>query len=128
MDRSIGTLRDFLQKNKLKENTLLFYCGDNGTPTSAGHTGMTLREDKDKIYEGGIRVPGVIEWPAVLKKPAITSAISVTSDILPTLAEIAGQPLPDRPLDGTIWIPFFHNPEKTTKNKLFVSGNSNTKR
>ncbi len=39
------------------------------------------------MYEGGVRVPGVLEWPAVIKEPATTSAISVTTDILPTLAD-----------------------------------------
>jgi arylsulfatase A-like enzyme len=52
------------------------------------------------LYEGGIRVPGVIEWPSVIKKPTTTSVVSVTSDILPTLCKITGQSLPDRPLDG----------------------------
>ena len=46
MDRAIGELRNYLQDNDLRENTLLLYCGDNGTPSSANRTGMTLREDK----------------------------------------------------------------------------------
>ncbi|NLO03922.1 MAG: sulfatase-like hydrolase/transferase [Bacteroidales bacterium] len=112
MDRSIGKLRTFLKENNLKENTLVFYCGDNGTPADAGRTGMTIRAQKASIYEGGVRVPGVIEWPAVIKNPASTSAISVTSDLLPTLAEITGQSLPDRPLDGISLVPFFNDSKK----------------
>lgn len=100
MDRSIGVLRDYLGKSGMRDNTLLWYCGDNGTPASAARTGMTLRGQKGNLYEGGIRVPGVIEWPAVIKEPSSTDVISVTSDILPTLCEITEQPLPDRPLDG----------------------------
>lgn len=110
MDRAIGKLRSFLSENNLKENTLVMYCGDNGTPQSAARTGMTLRAQKGSLYEGGIRVPGVVEWPAVIKEPAATSEVAVTSDFLPTLAELAGQPLPERPLDGISLVPFFINP------------------
>ncbi|NND31549.1 MAG: sulfatase-like hydrolase/transferase, partial [Saprospiraceae bacterium] len=43
MDRSIGVLRDYLTEEGLRDNTLVWYCGDNGTPSSAARTGMTLR-------------------------------------------------------------------------------------
>ncbi|MDX1285292.1 MAG: sulfatase-like hydrolase/transferase, partial [Draconibacterium sp.] len=94
MDRSIGNLRSFLNENDMSENTLLLYCGDNGTPASAARTGMTIREQKGSLYEGGILVPGVLEWPAMIQKPAITTSVSVTSDLMPTIAELTGQPLP----------------------------------
>ncbi len=100
MDRSIGTLRDYLQDKGLRDNTLLWYCGDNGTPSSAARTGMTLRGQKSTMYEGGIRVPAVLEWPAGLSQAGASSVSSVTSDILPTLCALTGQSLPDRPLDG----------------------------
>ena len=112
MDRAIGKLRDYLKNNHLRENTLVWYCGDNGTPPDANRTGMTHRGQKGNLYEGGVLVPGVLEWPAGLKQPASTSVVSVTSDILPTLAEITGQPLPGRPLDGISLVPFFNDPSK----------------
>ena len=112
MDRAIGKLRTFLKNNNLKSNTLVMYCGDNGTSADAACTGITFRGQKATLYEGGIRVPGVLEWPATIKKPASTTAISVTSDILPTLAEITGQSLPDRPLDGVSLVPFFSDFQK----------------
>ncbi len=107
MDRAIGKLRDYLKKNNLRENTLVWYCGDNGTPPDANRTGMTHRGQKGNLYEGGVLVPGVLEWPAGIKHPASTSAVASTSDILPTLADISGQPLPDRPLDGISLVPYF---------------------
>jgi len=119
MDRAIGTLRNFLTKNNLKDNTLVWYCGDNGTPASAGRTGMTLRAEKGSLYEGGIRVPAVLEWPAGIKKHGIDKNIAVTSDFLPTLAEITKQPLPDRPLDGVSLVPFFNNPGKVREEPIF---------
>ena len=119
MDREIGSLRDFLKKNKLKDNTVVLYCGDNGTPASAARTGMTLREQKGSLYEGGIRVPGVMEWPAGIKKPTVTQGVSVTSDLLPTLAELTGQELSNRPLDGISLVPFFNNPDQIREEPAF---------
>jgi arylsulfatase A-like enzyme len=100
MDRSIGVLRTYLKEAGLSENTLLWYCGDNGTPPSAARTGLTVRGQKGTVYEGGILVPGVIEWPAMISKPLTSGAPSVTSDMLPTLCDYVGVPLPERPLDG----------------------------
>ena len=99
MDRAIGALRDHLEEAGLRENTLLWYNGDNGTPRS-GLAETPLRGLKGTMYEGGIRVPGIIEWPARIPAPRTTDVAAVTSDMLPTLAALAGQPLPDRPLDG----------------------------
>jgi arylsulfatase A-like enzyme len=42
----------------------------------------------------------VIEWPSRIPRPRVSEVNTVTSDILPTLCELAGQPLPKRPLDG----------------------------
>ena len=106
MDRSIGTLRAFLQRNDLRDNTLLWYCGDNGTPPS-GVADSPLRAQKGTMYEGGIRVPGLIEWPARIPNPTASGVPAVTSDMLPTLCGIARVPLPNRPLDGVSLIPLF---------------------
>jgi len=99
MDRAIGTLRDSLKQSGLRENTLLWYCGDNGTPRS-GVLATPFRGRKGQVYEGGIRVPGVIEWPAGIPAPVVSKLPSVTSDMLPTLCALTGQALPKRPLDG----------------------------
>jgi arylsulfatase len=99
MDRAIGKLRRGLKAKGLRRNTLLWYCGDNGTPAS-GLVASPFRGQKGQIYEGGIRVPGVIEWPARISRPRISKVNAVTSDMYPTLCAVAGLPLGDRPLDG----------------------------
>ena len=119
MDRAIGTLRNHLQEINLRDNTFLLYCGDNGTPPSAGRTGMTIREEKASIYEGGILVPGIVEWPAVISTPVVNKNIVVTSDLLPTLAEITNQPIPDRPIDGVSLLPFIKNPSSERMTPIF---------
>jgi arylsulfatase A-like enzyme len=99
MDRAIGVLREHLGARGLRENTLLFYCGDNGTSADASlaspHRGV-----KGQVYEGGVLVPGLIEWPARIRTPRATTVPATTSDLLPTLCSLTGQPLPQRPLDG----------------------------
>jgi len=99
MDRSLGRLRQWLGKENLRQNTLLWYCGDNGTPGD-GIVTSPFRGQKGNMYEGGIRVPGIIEWPRRISVPHISDVNSVTSDILPTICDLVGLPLPDRPLDG----------------------------
>ena len=99
MDRAIGVLRKHLAARGLRENTLLFYCGDNGTSADAS-LASPHRGAKGQVYEGGTLVPGLIEWPARIPQPRTTSVRATTSDLLPTLCAIVGQPLPDRPIDG----------------------------
>ena len=99
MDRSIGQLRDWLSDAGMRENTLLWYCGDNGTPGD-GIVTSPFRGRKGTMYEGGIRVPGLIEWPARITKPTVSVVNTVTSDILPTLCAMTQTDLPNRPLDG----------------------------
>ena len=99
MDRAIGQLRSFLDSEDLRENTIVWYCGDNGDPASANVTNP-YRGLKGDVYEGGIRVPGVIEWPAGISEARVSDVVSVTSDILPTLCALVDMPLPDVPIDG----------------------------
>ena len=90
MDRSIGTLRKGLRDLGIADNTLVWFCSDNGgLPKIKPDTVGGLRGNKSTIFEGGLRVPAIIEWPAVIK-PRITKHPSVTMDIFPTIAAIVG--------------------------------------
>jgi arylsulfatase A-like enzyme len=99
MDRAMGQLRTGLRQSGLARNTLLWYCSDNGIPGQMQPT-ANLRGAKGNLYEGGIRVPAIIEWPAVVTSPRISDMPCVTSDIMPTLLDLLGIDLPDRPIDG----------------------------
>lgn len=99
MDRAIGRLRRFLSDEGLRDNTIVWYCGDNGIPAS-GRATTPFRGQKGDVYEGGIRVPGVLEWPVRIPQPRNTNLPAVTTDTLPTLCAVTGAPLPDRTLDG----------------------------
>lgn len=99
MDRAIGQLRKHLVAQGLRQNTLLFYCGDNGTSADAA-LGVPHRGVKGQVYEGGTRVPGLVEWPARIPKPLRSNVRASTSDLLPTLCALVGQSPPSRTLDG----------------------------
>ena len=101
MDRSIGALRQGLRDLKIADNTLIWFNSDNGGlpdidivtpkitylgvhPDTTGH----LRGFKKDFYEGGLRVPAVIEWPAGIE-PRVSNFPSGTVDIFPTLMDVA---------------------------------------
>jgi len=104
LDRSIGTLRRGLRDLGLADDTLLWFCSDNGgLPEISPSTVGGLRGFKNTLYEGGLRVPGIIEWPAVIKQPRVTRYPAGTLDIFPTLADLLGLPASAMlaPLDGS---------------------------
>ena len=91
MDRSIGTLRRGLRKLNVADDTLLWFCSDNGgLPKIQPETVGGLRGFKGSVYEGGLRVPCVMEWPRGIPQPRVTSYPACTVDILPTVLEVAG--------------------------------------
>ena len=102
MDRAIGSLRAKLREFRLADNTLLVFCSDNGgLPEIKPDTVGGLRGNKGSVYEGGVRVPGIMEWPTKVK-PRVTNFPACTMDLFPTVVDILG--LPDNllvePLDG----------------------------
>ncbi len=99
MDRAFGKLRAELRTLGIRENTILWYCSDNGGLPNLGTTGG--RGNKGQIYEGGLRVPAVLEWPARIPKPRTTNVPCNTYDIYPTLLDIVGVRMEHQPpLDG----------------------------
>ncbi len=118
MDRAIGVLRNHLAARGLRDNTLLFYCGDNGT-SADGSLYTPHRGVKGQVYDGGILVPGLIEWPARIPQPRSTKVRASTSDLLPTLCALVGQPLPDRPIDGIDLTPLIDDQMSERSNPLF---------
>ncbi|MHC4355861.1 MAG: sulfatase-like hydrolase/transferase [Planctomycetota bacterium] len=99
MDRAFGKLRRGLRTLGIADNTILWYCSDNGGLPNVGSTGG--RANKGKVYEGGLRVPAILEWPARIAGHHVTKVPCNTSDIYPTLLDIAGVHMEKQPpLDG----------------------------
>jgi arylsulfatase A-like enzyme len=91
IDRSIGHLRKGLRELGIERDTLVWYCSDNGgldlDPDAVGN----LQGHKGSLFEGGIRVPGIIEWPGRVA-PAVTDFPASTMDILPTIVDLLRLP------------------------------------
>ena len=104
VDRAMGALREGLRKRGIADNTLVWFNSDNGP--LRGSTGG-LRGKKGTIWEGGVRVPGLVEWPSKIKKPAVSDVPASISDIYPTLVELGRAKVANQiqPLDGISLVP-----------------------
>lgn len=101
MDEQVGRLWEVLEEAGVEDETILFFCSDNGpevkTPGSAG----IFRERKRSLYEGGVRVPAFVIWKNHLEGGRRIDYPAVTSDYLPTILDILDIEYPlERPLDG----------------------------
>ncbi|MDB5348354.1 MAG: N-acetylgalactosamine-6-sulfatase [Schlesneria sp.] len=125
VDHEVGRLLKSLDDGGLRENSLVFFSSDNGPETLNRYKGsersygspQPLRGMKLHLYEGGIRVPGIVRWPQRIK-PGQTSHEPVASyDLLPTFCAIAGVKHPaDRVLDGSSLLPLLNGgPVKRSK-------------
>ena len=117
VDIAVGRLLAAVDEIGARESTLVFFTSDNGPETlnrypnawrSHGSPGP-LRGMKLHVYEGGIRVPGILRWPGQIEAGAVRSDPVSSVDLLPTFCELAGVALPTgKPLDGTSLVDFLH--------------------
>lgn len=125
-DRAVGELRAGLRELGVADNTLIWFNSDNGglgniKPDTVGG----LKGFKGSTWEGGIRVPGIVEWPAVIK-PRITDYPASTMDIFPTIANILN--LSDsvfvKPIDGISLYPLFKREQEERETPIFFQHGS----
>lgn len=100
MDLQFGRLIDALKEAGQLDNTLVFFLSDNGGNLHASANNGPLRDGKGTYYEGGLRVPAFAYWPGKIEAGRTTDALAYVADVYPTLAAVAGAPLPSKPLDG----------------------------
>ena len=104
MDDAVGRLLRTLNKMGLRKNTLVFFTSDNG-PWRDGSQGG-LRDKKGTVYEGGVRVPGLLRWPGVVEAGRMSDEPVHGADILPTICTVTKVPIPkDRVIDGESIMP-----------------------
>lgn len=112
MDRAFGRLRNELRELDLRDDTVLWFCSDNGALPKVGSSGGR-RGAKGKIYEGGLLVPALLEYPPLFPMPKVINTPCVTSDIFPTVLEIARVKLEkEAKLDGISLLPLLEGTEK----------------
>jgi len=117
LDNQVGRIVEALEKKGIRDNTLIFFASDNGGKlagsVSAPGTGAAktppasngkFRDGKASLYEGGIRVPAIMNWPGKIK-PGVTNEPMHMVDVMPTILKLAGgHGDSERPFDGKdIW-------------------------
>jgi arylsulfatase A-like enzyme len=76
-----------------RDNTIVIFMGDNGTPAAVKDVGARIRGSKSGIFEGGIRVPLVVAGAGVTRRGEREDQLVVATDLYATLAELAGIPV-----------------------------------
>ena len=109
LDNEVGSILDLLQSLNIDDNTIVMFSSDNGAHKEGGHDPVFwnstggLRGHKRDMHEGGIRTPFLVRWPGTIA-PGTSQHASCFQDVLPTLAELTGQPRPDT-CDGISFLP-----------------------
>jgi arylsulfatase A-like enzyme len=110
LDSDIGELLAKLKELGLDEQTIVLFSSDNGPHKEGGvdpkffQSSGPFRGIKRDLYEGGIRMPFIARWPGKIKPGSTSALMGAFWDLLPTLAEIAGEP-PPKNIDGISLLP-----------------------
>ncbi|MHC4118204.1 MAG: sulfatase [Planctomycetota bacterium] len=106
MDEAIDKVLDALKRTGVDENTLMIFFSDNGGARKNFANNGALRDYKQTVYEGGIRVPFIVRWPRKLAGGTICDEPVISLDVMPTVCAAAGAKLPDdRVYDGRNMLP-----------------------
>jgi len=108
MDKLVGRVEDALEKNGLRDNTLILFTGDNGTHrgiASEVRNGSVIG-GKGSMTDAGTHVPLVANWPGTVPSGKVSDDLVDFSDFVPTLCDVCGIEKPtDLSLDGRSFAP-----------------------
>lgn len=94
LDAGIGEVVKTLDETGLSENTLVIFSSDNGGQLSAGANNGDLRDGKQSMYEGGLKVPTGVVWKGHISPNEETDFMAMSMDLFPTVCEAAGIKVP----------------------------------
>lgn len=118
VDNSMGALVDKLEKLGISDNTIIIFTSDNGGFGKVT-SNYPFRGNKGNFYEGGIRVPLIINWPR-LTKTAVSNVPVISSDFYPTILQMANLPLmPNQHIDGISLLPILKANGTIKRENLF---------
>jgi len=105
MDEQIGKMLGHLEKLGIEQDTLVVFTSDNGPEYFAGKT-AGLKGSKRHLYEGGIRVPAIVQWVDTVPAKVKSDVFVVSTDLFPTFMDVAGVKVPSHlRLDGISVLP-----------------------
>jgi arylsulfatase A-like enzyme len=120
MDADIGRLMTLLKDLAIDEQTVVFFCSDNGAAKrweGIFDSSGPLRGHKGDLYEGGLRTPMIARWPGKVPAGRTSNAPWYFADVLPTLAELAGAKAPDN-IDGISVLPTLLGEKQDTDDRF----------
>ncbi|MBM4077411.1 MAG: N-acetylgalactosamine 6-sulfate sulfatase, partial [Planctomycetes bacterium] len=125
MDEQIGRLRNCLKEQSVDRNTLVWFCSDNGPEGNPGPqkrsqgTAEPFRGRKRSLYEGGIRVPGILVWPQEIVQSRESNVPCVTSDFFPTIVDAVGMAVSKSiPYDGISLMPVIRQQQQQRESRI----------
>jgi arylsulfatase A-like enzyme len=92
IDENVGRMLDTLERTGQRENTIVIFNSDHGE--MLGDHGLLLKGCR--FYEGLVRVPLIFSWPGHVARGVVSDALVELTDIVPTLMEACGLPMPAR--------------------------------
>lgn len=102
LDTAVGRIVECIDRENLRDDTIIVFLSDNGGPTKElTSSNLPLRGGKGSMYEGGLRVPMLVNWPKELPQGTVCNEIVSSLDFFPTLARLAGAELPKAELPNT---------------------------
>jgi arylsulfatase len=122
IDYRTGQILDAIDDLKIRDNTIVLWLSDNGPEEIEGYHGTAgyWRGNYFTALEGSMRVPAMIRWPGKIPSGKVTNEIVHITDILPTLAGVAGYKVPeDRIIDGIDQMSFFMGKQETSDREGF---------
>lgn len=105
LDDGVGRVLALLREKNLLTNTLVVFACDNGADPHYGGSNEPLRGQKAQLFEGGIRVPCLVQWPGQITAGRVIATPATALDWFPTLAALAGAEAQANPGDGQSLLP-----------------------
>jgi arylsulfatase A-like enzyme len=115
IDDQVGRLLDELEASGQRENTLIIFTSDHGE--MLGDHGLRLKGCR--FYEGAVHVPLILSWPGHVRQDVRSSALVELTDLVPTLLDVVGQPVPDA-VQGRSLLPILSGKAAPNVHREFV--------
>jgi arylsulfatase A-like enzyme len=128
LDKEVGRVLQALKDLGLDDNTVVLFSSDHGATFEAGNQGASAYHDSNRpfrgqkrtLWEGGIRVPGVVRWPGKVPAGKVSDEVVHMTDVFPTLLAAAGlEPDPAWKVDGRNLLAVWQGKEKGPERTLF---------
>ncbi len=127
VDKSLGDILDYLENNDLYKNTFVLFLSDNGGLSAVGRGGKAhqhnapLNSGKGSAYEGGIRIPLIVQWKEKVKEATQTEIPIIIEDVFPTILEVAQIKSTNLPqiIDGQSFVSILNEEKTQRKRALF---------